>query len=737
MNVPNLPFLEKKSKSEYFLSLVLRDEKASAVVFEQVNGKLNVIGEHLEPFKTSVEEASEEELLSVLDKAVSLAEKNLPEGVESQKTIFGIKESWVENEKIKKDYLAKLKKISDELDFKPMGFLVISEAISHLLQKEEGAPTTAILAEINQKNITISLIRGGKIVETKSAPPQESIPETVDKLLHHFTGSEILPARIILFDGGNENLQQEFIGHTWSKSLPFLHLPQVTSLPLNFDARAVLNGAAMQMGFEVLETSLTKATKEDRKESVEHLEPEQEGQEQEDKTLGEVASEFGFSEEDIKEKNKPKIAVEEEVQNDNEVQSDNIDIQRREREIPFGRTLRGFLGILKRINIMKALRTANSSRKKLLFLAIPLVVLILILYIYFFVRTATITLNVESKEAAKEETVTFSKSGATDASGNIISAKFITVSQDGKVSKPTTGKKETGDKAKGTVTIFNNNDTARTIPVGTVLISSTDLKFLTDKAVTVASASGDIFSGTKPGTSDVPVTAEKFGTNYNLPSNTKFSFEGTSSIAAKNDNAFSGGTKKDIKVVSKEDTKNLEKDLQKQVEGKARDEAKKKAGQDFTVLPNFVSVSFGKKSFSKDVDDEASEVSLTGVIDFEVVSYTKSEIIAYAKEKLKKNIEEGLTIDEEKISVSASDIKQEGGKITAKVNVKAGLTPDINEREIAKRIAGKSISEANSFLSEIPEVRSTDIDIFLNLPILPKKLPFSPGKIKVVVNKNG
>ena len=61
-----------------------------------------------------------------------------------------------------------------------------------------------------------------------------------------------MPARIVVFDGA-EDQSQEFINHRWSKSLPFLHLPQVTTLPSEFDAKAVLFGAATQMGFEVLE----------------------------------------------------------------------------------------------------------------------------------------------------------------------------------------------------------------------------------------------------------------------------------------------------------------------------------------------------------------------------------------------------------------------------------------------------------------------------------------------------
>ena len=60
-----------------------------------------------------------------------------------------------------------------------------------------------------------------------------------------------------------EKLQQEFITHKWSHELGFLHVPQITNLPANFDARAVLSGAATQMGFEILEGSLKRAEKEE------------------------------------------------------------------------------------------------------------------------------------------------------------------------------------------------------------------------------------------------------------------------------------------------------------------------------------------------------------------------------------------------------------------------------------------------------------------------------------------
>jgi len=747
MNLPKLPFLEKKENSEYFLSLVLRDEKVSAVVFKEVNTKVNVVGEHSVLFKSTLEETSDEELLDAIDRSVSTAEKSLPEGVESQKTIFGLKEDWIHDGKIKPHYLSKLKKISDELQFKPVGFLVITEALIHHLQAEEGAPVSAIICEIGKKNVTVSLAKAGKLLETKSiAIGEESIPDTVDALLKHFTTAEVLPSRVIIFDNGSEKLAQEFIAHKWSRELGFLHVPQVTNLPANYDAKAVLNGAASQMGFEVLAATLIKAEKADV------VETEQVGELKfsEDKTIEEAADEFGFSSEDIADK--PKTAVDDIPSKI--VTSDNLDLGKEFQEMPeeekilnsdtkplpnnaaaMGVSMKGFI---RKIKIGSILKSGSGNKKRLIILMIPILLLVALIAFYAFGRSATVTLGVNSKETEKTETVTLSESDPTSASDKTINVKFITSSQDGKVTTATTGKKETGEKAKGTVTVFNSDTGGgKTIPAGTVIVSSNNLNFVTDKAVTVASASGDIFSGTEPGKSDVTVTAEKFGTNYNLPSNTKFTVEGSSEIAAKNDKAFSGGTKKDIKVVSQKDLDKLAKDLQEQLEEGARADIEKQAAGDSIVFPQFTSVEFEKKSFNKKLDEEATEVSLTGTVTYEGVTYKKSDLVAYAKEKLAQDIPNDMMIDTQTITGGASEIEQEDGVTTAKVSIKASLIPKIAPEQIAKDIAGKSVKAATADLQSIPEVERVDIKVFINLPLLPNRLPFSSEKIKVVVDKNG
>ena len=747
MKLPNLPILGKKDTQEYFLSLVLRSDKASAVVFNKLGTKVNVVGEHIEHFKTPLDDTPDEELLDIIDKSVSIAEKNLPEGVESQKTIFGLPSEWVFEGKIQPRFLDKLKKVSDELGFKPIGFLIIPEAISHLLHKEEGVPLTALLAEFAKVRVNLYLIKSGKILEAKSAALGVSPVKTIENLIKHLGTEGTLPSRIILFDGADESLQQDFISHKWDKSLNFLHMPQVTTLPSNYDARAILSGAAQQMGLEAFDTGLVHSPKAT---AVALTIDADATLDEEDKTLAEAVSEFGFTGEDVGKKEKKQTAVDENITPPVNIQkpTQEDEIEEIPEEVKYEETANKNLPVkasllmvslrngLSKIKLGRITGSAKSPRKFAL-IVVPVALLLLFGYFYFFVRQATVTVNVGSRQESISENVTFSESDETSAEDNIINAQFLVVSQDGKESIATTGEKETGEKAKGTVTIFNSDTTGKTIPTGTEL-SSGDLVFLTDKPVTVASASGDIFSGTEPGKADVTVTAETFGTKYNVSDNTKFTIEGTSSVAAKNDKPFSGGTSKTLKVVSEEDIETLSAKLIKKLEPGARDEILKKAVGGSQVLPNFISVTFSKESYSKDEGDEANEVTLTATVKFEGISYKKDDIKKFATEKFKEQLSDDMTVNSDNLLVSATSLKKSGGDATGRVTVKAGLIPKINQKELINDIKGKSEKDAQARLLKLPDAENVDIkSTFDFIPFIFDRLPISNGKITIVVNQDG
>ncbi len=753
MKLPNIHLKDKKPESNYFLTLTLGRESGDGVIFEETAQRVRVVGHHKEVFDTQIEDLPMESLLETLDKVVSGAEKNLPDNIKTQKTVFGVDPAWVEAGKIKKDYLLKLKKVSEELELTPVGFIITTEAIAHLLEKEEGAPVSAVLAEVGKKYLTATLIRAGRIIESKTSELHESAPFTLDTLLKHMTSPEVLPSRIIVYGESSQDLNQEFLSYSWSKSLPFLHVPQVTPLSDSFDAKAVLFGAATQMNFTVMDTKALDSQVAGEIEDLRSgsMKKDFNMVKEENPKVPESDEEFGFLQgEDIsktpQEESKPQ---EQKFKAEIEEIPEELKINRAEtKSLPLNAALlftgiKSNLGkIFKFVKLPKgtSIPTLLSGRGKIL--AIPGVLLILLFFLIFyflFFRTATVVLSITPKNVEKAKDVVFSTNGSTDPSNGTIKGELASVSEDGKLSSNTTGKKQTGDTAKGTVTVFNLSSSPKSLSAGTTITSSNNLNFTLDKSITVASGSGDATSPT-PGKTDVSVTAEKFGTQYNIPSGTKFTVgdNQASLVAAKNDGAFSGGTTKDITVVAQADLDKLSSDVVKNLQDKAKQDIGKKISQDKVLLPDFVNTTFDLKSFDKKVGDEAEKVSITASVTFDSIAYSKDDLNNFAKSLFEQDLGRNLEVNSNETKVEVSGIKKKSAnEFSSSITLKSKIIPKLDIEGLAKEIKGKSSAQASESLSKIPQVGSASVNISPSLFFLPKLLPSNPSKIHFIVNQNG
>lgn len=767
MKLP-IPFLKNKQiESKYFLALLLAQDKIASVILEEVEGKVKIVGKHEEHLTTPLESITQDALITLVDKTISKAEEVLPPDIETHKTVFGVKDSWVDKEskKINKDHLAKLKKVCDSLDLTPIGFMVISEAIANLLQVEEGAPLSAILITLSKTTVHLTLFRGGQITESISGTLEHHAPVAVDMLLKKFT-APVLPTKIIL--GASKeatHLAKEFNSHTWSKSLPFLHIPQITVLPEDFDARAVVYGAAHQMGFDVLGLESFAQTdlpddqeKQENEELVDGIDPVEKTPLDPTPLVPDQGENFGFvAEEDIA-KTTPvhheaiKHSRNEAVQTEHEPHvnlqthhepasfDENAETTPRSEEIKKRNVLSNIIAFIPPISLPKGLKlpdflTKNKGLKLPLIIAgIVLLIIIGMTVFYFQAVTAQVVLSVKPKEVTQDETITFSKTSENDFSNNIIAAQSVTTSVDGQVATPATGKKDTGNKAKGSVTIYNSDKSEVTLASGTSIKSSNDLTFTLDKDVKLASASGDIFSGTKPGTAQVSVTAKDIGTESNLPSGTKFTVGGNSSLAAKNDSAFSGGSKKTITVVSKTDLEKLKKALPESLEDKAREEISKKGDSDAIVLPTFTDITLTDSKFDKDVDEEAKEVKLNATVNFEGLSYKKSDLENFDKTILKDKYSQDISFAEDGLKSELENTKVNSDKdIQSGVKITAGILPKIDNAEVIGKLKGKSPRVAKEIISKIPQVVDSEIKYSPNLSFLSSIYSKLPTKITVLI----
>jgi len=765
MKLPFSFLTSNKEESEYYLSLVLTDEKAAAVILKAEEGILRKVNSHEAFFPESLEDTSLDDLITTIDKAISRAEELLPPDIQTHQTIFGVKDNWVdpETKKIKKEYLEKLKKACNALDLTPIGFMVTTEAITHLMQEEEGAPVSAVFAEIHKKEVTLSLLRGGKIIESVTSPHLESVPLTVDKLLGHFT-VPVLPARIVVFQSKpNERTHHAFLSHQWSKHLPFLHVPQVTVLPEAFDTRAVMFGAATQMGFKVIEDKpeeLHKLSEAALQEEIKEAQDEEENaysdeQPEEDVQKSAIepneepaVSDFGFVvDQDIAERqpadlyeNETDDKAHEEVYNDDE-ESQN-ELPRRKKNT---QSMYAGLSALKLPKNLKVpafgqffSKVTLKGNKSVLKIALPIVIIVILLvgvvWFYYNNMQANIVLTMQPDSKSQDETVTFSTGASNDFSNNVIAAKSISTSIAGQVSTTATGSKDVGDKAKGTVTIYNNNQNPVTLNSGTTITASNGQVFLLDNNVTVASESGDIFSGTTPGTTQTSVTAKDLGTNGNEPSGTEFAIGNDNTVAAKNDNAFSGGTNKTVTVVSSADIAKLRSQLPKSVQNSAQQKLDQQADSGYAVLPLVGSPTLQNQVFSHNVGDQAAQVSLNATVAYSGMEYANSDMDSFAKSIMTSKYPQDPNIAKNSVKETISDAQQKTkGSAAATVSLQAGLLPNINQQDVISAVQNKSVGSAKNTLGNLPQVQTADITFSPSIPFLPLLFPSLPHHISVML----
>lgn len=701
---------------KYFLALILGESKIWAVVFEELAGKVEILGTSCESLSTGINQVTQEELLEVSDRAIAQAEENLPPNISTSQTILGLESEWIEEGRIKKEYLAILRKLKEELGLEFLGFLVTTEAVCHLLQKEEGVPPTSILVSKDENSLTIVLVRAGRIEkQIKQNLNDQSSAQVLDQALRTFKDLEILPSRITLFSQDNpEELKQELLSFPWTKTLPFLHFPKVEILEEDFVRRAVVSGFATQMGVE-FELPKEAIEKEEIKETEETKGTE------ETKVEEEV---FGFvQEEDVLEKPQPPSKPRTPLPN---LKLPKVSLKF---NLHFLNKIPGF-------NFAQfGKKISFPERGKLYFIILPILAIVFLFAGYLFLPQATISLFVAPKTLELEKEAVFDPTlTQSDLSKNKIKTTTIEIETSDNLDGLVTGKKEVGEKAKGEVTVYNSSAQLVTLSAGTVISGPNNLKFTLDEKATLASASGDIFSGTTPSKSNVKVTASQIGSESNFPSGTVFNFAALANVAARNENPFSGGNKKEVKVVSRQDQDNLAKTLLDKLSQKAKEDLLKMGSEkNEKIIETTLSQEILEKKFSRQINEEADKLSLSLKVKFKVLSFNSGEVQNLFQEQINQSVPQNFVLKQGSVLISFGKIKTVNKTISGQIFIKATLLPSINEKALKNKIRGKTIKEALATISAVPNLTDYKIKITPSFPLLPKKLPLRSGSIKIEI----
>jgi hypothetical protein len=708
-------FGQKQETREVFASLLLDVEYTAAALWEMDDrGVPQIIAT-----ATGVIAADTwEDRLNAIDDALAMAEDKAGT-TEYSKTVLGLPMGYLtESGEITADVRAHIKEITRELELKPIGFVSIHQALMYKLKKDEGVPPSVIFLGISQQNVSLSLYKVGALSGQKTIGYSGDIAIQVEELLKQFKDLEVLPARILLYGHDGKDLGQvksDLLKYPWTTRVNFLHFPKIEIITPEEVVGAISLAGASELANE-MNPSFAEAT---------------EGKEEVSEVAAEAEAEEIEEGEDIAAEEEPNVVVVDPLRFGFRK---NVDVlEETEKPAP----VVGPVAQRKpfKLNIPQIDVTALIARFRaggiLPVIGVAAGAIILAVFLYWALPHATVTVLESPKSINDSEQITIDPTATVvDAQNKIIpgAKQTLSVSEDKTIA--VTGKKNIGDPAKGSVTLYNKILSGQSLSKGTVLTAGS-LEFTLDSDTTIASASEDL-GGRTYGKVSAAITASQIGANSNMPVNTTFTVKGFSSdeMTANNQAALAGGTSKEVSVVSRADYDALVAAAQKDLVDQAKQGLTASVSGAAKLIGDTITTTVTQKTFAQELDQQASQLSGKVTVTVSGISYSDDDIKTLLKAFIAKDIPQGFTLSESRTEVSLTTVVvKKDGTITATATIKTDAVPTIDIAAIQKNLAGKKIADAEKYLRAMPGIAGMEVSF--RMSIGKGRLPINAKNISV------
>jgi len=714
---------KENAEKEPLLALELSEEKKVKAAVWQVKGeKYKILKKAVKQCKGDWEEAVSQisELVSDLVKEAGLEKK-------IKKVIFGLPQSFVKEEKIRKPYLTNFKKLCQDLSLTPLGFVEIPQAIALFLKEKESRPQTVILLRVGKSQFSFNVFKIGKEVGSKTVFYKDNIATEFGQVLKELSDIQTFPNRIILYNGEEnlEEVKQELLKYPWQKEAGFLHFPRIEILDEDISISALAAAGASEFAQEIAQI------------------PEKGKEEVSSQELGflkeeDIAEKAELAKQEIqpvvekKEEKEEKTVKEEKTS----VREEREEEAEEEIEIEDDKRPNFFFFLVQSVRSFFSKMPLQPNFKTIIpaFLILALVLGGFLFYLYWVLPQATVKIFVEPYSLEEETEITLNLSPESLDEASEILGKEIEVEKRGSEKMAVASKKDVGEPARGEVTIYNKTTNLKSFSKGTVITGPKKLKFTLDKDVSVASMS-DVIAGT-PGKEKVKVTASEIGPEGNLGAGSDFTFKDLPiiSYAARNEKAFSEGTSREVTVVGKKDQEELLSLLQKKLTNEAKEEFGGQIGPSEELLSETVEGEVVQKKFNHDVDDEASELSLELVMSFKGIAFSKDDLNSLLRKMAEESAPSGYKFEKEEVEMEVTSIEREDDKIVFNAHFKVKLTPEIKEEELKEKLVRKNSKEVDQCLRTVTNISGFEIKFGFQPPLTGKTLPFNPQKISIEIH---
>jgi len=324
-----------------------------------------------------------------------------------------------------------------------------------------------------------------------------------------------------------------------------------------------------------------------------------------------------------------------------------------------------------------------------------------------------ISITLKAEDYSKELDVALSSSG-TDG----VKTTLLTAEKTASKSSDATGTKNIGEKAKGSLVLYNEYSSAsQPLQSGTRIQSADGKVFRLDSDVVIPGGTFEVEGSTaklkSAGTVNTTATADQAGEDYNIGAS-QLTVPGIGSsredkIYAKT-SGFAGGVSKTVKVVSVNDISDAKIDLTNQLTSEIQDEMTTKSATS-ALIQSSLQKNITSFSTSKKADEEASNFDSTGKMEMKVLAYNADELKTFIKTKVKADLAQNqdFILDEKNLSIAESEFNIDA--TTAKLHIKASgkVSDKLDQKALAQQLHGKSYTEANAIVGKLEQFTAVKI----------------------------
>ena len=373
-----------------------------------------------------------------------------------------------------------------------------------------------------------------------------------------------------------------------------------------------------------------------------------------------------------------------------------------------------------------ALRIPDFSQfrnKFFLFGGLGIVVVLFLIWALVFAPHATIKINAQTVAVAVDRTLTIDTGvAASDTSKLTLKPNTQQLKKSVATTFTATGKKDIGNKATGTITVYNcDSGSSFGLQAGTTFVASDGHQFKSNAAATVGGLTGSAStcrttsSHTGAGTASIAVTAVDLGDEYNVAAG-NFTINGISGdIYASSSAAMAGGSHQQATVVSQEDVDKAKSQLAGPDNTAAKNELKKQFVGDFIVIEESFTADTGQPTLEPAVGQPAQQAKMTVETTYSYVAIARADAKAIITDVVNGALQNKT--DQQMYSLGDNNIsfqvfrKQDDSKYTTRMVNTAYIGPKIDTKALAKQLTGKRFGEIQSIVNQIQGVNKVDIDL--------------------------